>query len=186
MTRTSQTLPAETGGTEITRFNGLRHGVLSRYMVLHADECQAIVAALVAEHASVSTFARNIRRRKRGSMSNIKLSNYQVKQSRIVEGVCVPISNGVGDYDELLREAVRVALRIDMNPARDDWDDLYVRIRNLMAAYTASPEGEGEDACILMTRLAICVADVIPMTIREGLITPSSTGATPQTQLPEG
>ncbi|MGH8570455.1 MAG: hypothetical protein ACREXU_21240 [Gammaproteobacteria bacterium] len=27
-------LPAQTGGTEITRFNALRHGVLSRYTVL--------------------------------------------------------------------------------------------------------------------------------------------------------
>ena len=27
MTRTTQTLPAETGGTETTRFNALRHGV---------------------------------------------------------------------------------------------------------------------------------------------------------------
>src|SRR5215510_1204678 len=54
MTRTTQTLPAETGGTDITRFNALRHGVLSRYTVLpweHADEYQAIVTALVAEHA---------------------------------------------------------------------------------------------------------------------------------------
>ena len=34
MTNTTQTLPAETGGTDITRFNGLRHGVLSRYTVL--------------------------------------------------------------------------------------------------------------------------------------------------------
>jgi len=127
----------------------------------------------------------NIRRRK-GSMSKIKFSNYQAKQSRIVAGVCVPISDGVGDYDELLREAVRVALRVDMNPTRDDWDDLYDRIRKLMAAYTASPEGEGEDACTLMARLAACVADVIPMAIRKGLITPSSTGATPQTQLPAG
>jgi hypothetical protein len=132
------------------------------------------------------TFARNIRRRKRGSMNKMKFSTYQPKQSRIVEGVCVPISYGLGDYDELLREAVRVALRMDMNPAHDDWDDLYDRIRKLMAAYIASPEGEGEDACTLMTRLAACVADVIPITIRKGLITPSSTGATPQTQLPDG
>jgi hypothetical protein len=54
MTKTTQTLPAETGGTEITRFNAPRHGVLSRYTVLpweSADEYQAIVAALVAEHA---------------------------------------------------------------------------------------------------------------------------------------
>jgi hypothetical protein len=53
MTRTTQTLPAETGGTEITRFNALRHGVLSRYTVLpweSADEYRAVVEALVAEH----------------------------------------------------------------------------------------------------------------------------------------
>jgi hypothetical protein len=30
MTRTTQALPAEASGTEITRFNALRHGVLSR------------------------------------------------------------------------------------------------------------------------------------------------------------
>ena len=54
MTETKLTLPAETGGTEITRFNALRHGVLSRYTVLpweDADEYHALVAALVAEHA---------------------------------------------------------------------------------------------------------------------------------------
>ena len=53
MTRTTQTLPAETGGTDITRFNALRHGVLSRYTVLpweSADEYRAVVEALVAEH----------------------------------------------------------------------------------------------------------------------------------------
>src|ERR1700738_4524243 len=53
MTKTPQALPAETGGTDITRFNALRHGVLSRYTVLpweNADEYQAVVEALVAEH----------------------------------------------------------------------------------------------------------------------------------------
>ena len=103
-------------------------------------------------------------------MSKMKFSNYQAKQSRIVESVCVPISDGLGNYDELLREAVRVALRMDMNPARDDWDDLYERIRRLMDAYIASPEGEGQDTCTLMSRLAACVADVIPMAIRKGLV----------------
>ena len=41
MTKTTPALPAETGGTEVTRFNALRHGVLSRYTVLpweNADE----------------------------------------------------------------------------------------------------------------------------------------------------
>jgi hypothetical protein len=54
MTKTMQTLPAETGGTDITRFNALRHGVLSRYTVLpweSTDEYRAVIEALVAEHA---------------------------------------------------------------------------------------------------------------------------------------
>jgi hypothetical protein len=43
----------EASGTDITRFNALRHGVLSRYTVLpweNADEYQAVVEALVTEH----------------------------------------------------------------------------------------------------------------------------------------
>src|SRR3954453_13992810 len=54
MTETTTALPAEAAGTEITRFNALRHGVLSRYTVLpweDGEEYQALVAALVAEHA---------------------------------------------------------------------------------------------------------------------------------------
>ena len=54
MSETQPILSAETNGTEITRFNALRHGVLSRYTVLpweSADEYEALVAALVAEHA---------------------------------------------------------------------------------------------------------------------------------------
>ena len=53
MTSTTQTLPAETAGTDITRFNALRHGVLSRYTVLpweNADEYRSVVEGLVAEH----------------------------------------------------------------------------------------------------------------------------------------
>src|SRR5438094_7382859 len=47
-----QAIKAE--GYEVTRFNALRHGVLSRYTVLpweDADEYQALVAALVAQHS---------------------------------------------------------------------------------------------------------------------------------------
>jgi hypothetical protein len=54
MSEASAALPPENVSTEITRFNALRHGVLSRYTVLpweDADEYQALVAALVAEHA---------------------------------------------------------------------------------------------------------------------------------------
>jgi hypothetical protein len=52
MNDTTRAMGAETG-TEITRFNALRHGVLSRYTVLpweDAGEYQTLVAALVAEH----------------------------------------------------------------------------------------------------------------------------------------
>jgi hypothetical protein len=55
MSHTSKELLSKSrGGTDITRFNALRHGVLSRYTVLpweNSDDYHAIVAALVAEHA---------------------------------------------------------------------------------------------------------------------------------------
>jgi len=51
VTETLPTLPAETSGTEITRFNALQHGILSRYTVLpweNADEYGALLGALVS------------------------------------------------------------------------------------------------------------------------------------------
>jgi hypothetical protein len=54
MNETESTLPAKIGGAEITRFNALRHGVLSRYTVLpweDAAEYRDLVASLAAEHA---------------------------------------------------------------------------------------------------------------------------------------
>jgi hypothetical protein len=46
--------PNAVEGYDVTRFNALRHGVLSRYTVLpweNADEYRALVVALVAEHS---------------------------------------------------------------------------------------------------------------------------------------
>ena len=54
MKESNPTLPTQTSGAEFTRFNALRHGVLSRYTVLpweDADEYHSLVAALAAEHA---------------------------------------------------------------------------------------------------------------------------------------
>jgi hypothetical protein len=53
MSKTKPSTSTETAGTEVTRFNALRHGVLSRYTVLpweDADEYHALLEALVAEH----------------------------------------------------------------------------------------------------------------------------------------
>src|SRR4051812_25486614 len=52
MSETHQ-LPIRSSGTELTRFNALRHGVLSRYTVLpweDESEYQNLLSALVSEH----------------------------------------------------------------------------------------------------------------------------------------
>jgi hypothetical protein len=54
MTETTPALPVETGGYGNTRFNALRHGVLSRYAVLpweDPEEYATLLGALAAEHA---------------------------------------------------------------------------------------------------------------------------------------
>jgi hypothetical protein len=54
MSEIKRAVSAMSAATEITRFNALRHGVLSRYTVLpweDAHEYEALLAALVAEHA---------------------------------------------------------------------------------------------------------------------------------------
>ena len=54
MNETKPALPSETGGTEITRFDALRHGVLSRYTVVpweNVAEYAILVTALVSERA---------------------------------------------------------------------------------------------------------------------------------------
>jgi hypothetical protein len=54
MTGTIPIVPSDTGGTATTRFNAIKHGILSRYAVLpweDADEYRALVGSLVTEHA---------------------------------------------------------------------------------------------------------------------------------------
>jgi hypothetical protein len=54
MTKTTSTLPVEVGSFDVTRFNALRHGVLSRYTVLPWEdlgEYRALLEALAEEHA---------------------------------------------------------------------------------------------------------------------------------------
>src|SRR5450759_2936088 len=51
---TTRLEPTKVEGYDVTRFNALRHGVLSRYTVLpweDVDEYRGLVSALVTEHA---------------------------------------------------------------------------------------------------------------------------------------
>ena len=53
MTETQDILPAETAGTAVTRFNALKHGVLSRYTVLpweDVNEYHVLASSLADEH----------------------------------------------------------------------------------------------------------------------------------------
>ena len=53
MTETQDILPAETAGTAVTRFNALKHGVLSHYTVLpweDVDEYHVLASSLADEH----------------------------------------------------------------------------------------------------------------------------------------
>jgi hypothetical protein len=53
MIETTSMEPSATTGYEVTRFNALRHGILSRYTVLpweDQDEYCGLLDALVAEH----------------------------------------------------------------------------------------------------------------------------------------
>jgi hypothetical protein len=81
--------------------------------------------------------------------------NTSAKQ--VVEGVCVID----GDYDELLREALRVVMGIDTFHGRDDFSERYGRIIALMRAYVTNPEGN--DAPTMIARLAVGIIDVIPL-----------------------
>lgn len=50
----NQLQPVESPGTEITRFNALQHGILSRYTVLpweNAEDYQSLIQSLANEHA---------------------------------------------------------------------------------------------------------------------------------------
>jgi len=54
MVEISPVRPVQADCTEFTRFNALRHGILSRYTVLpweDADEYSTLLTALIAEHS---------------------------------------------------------------------------------------------------------------------------------------
>jgi hypothetical protein len=56
MTDPTAPVPSESSDYEVTRFNALKHGILSRYTVLpweDAGEYQILLDALIGEHAAL-------------------------------------------------------------------------------------------------------------------------------------
>jgi hypothetical protein len=101
---TGTILPSESGGTDVTRFNALRHGVLSRYTVLpweSADEYQVIVAALVGEHAPQGPTEEHLVEEIAGIM-------WRKRRLRLAEAAAH--RRGLGDALEPYRETVKTAL----------------------------------------------------------------------------
>src|SRR6516165_4241696 len=104
MTELAQVLRDEVPSTELTRFNALRHGVLSRYTVLpweNADEYHAIVAALVAEHAPQGPTEEHLVEEIAGIM-------WRKRRLRLAEAAAH--RQGLEETLESYRETVKVAL----------------------------------------------------------------------------
>src|SRR5271156_7129167 len=115
MNEINSNLPAKIGGTEITRFNALRHGVLSRYAVLpweDADEYHALVAALVAEHTPQGPTEEHLVEELAGVL-------WRKRRLRLAEAAAHRrgLSGTLASY----RETVKVALvHIDADDRSDD------------------------------------------------------------------
>src|SRR5829696_7073276 len=93
MTKTTETLVTESPGTELTRFNALRHGILSRY--------QAVLAALVAEHAPQGPTEEHL-------LEEIAGILWRKRRLRLAEGAAH--RRGLEDTMASYRETAKVAL----------------------------------------------------------------------------
>ena len=104
MSNTEPLVPVETAGTAVTRFNALRHGVLSRYTVLpweDAEEYHALVAALVAEHAPQGPTEEHLVEELAGIL-------WRKRRLRLAEAAAH--RRGLDDTFASYRETVKVAL----------------------------------------------------------------------------
>jgi hypothetical protein len=117
-------------GTEFTRFNALRHGVLSRYTVLpweDAGQYQNIVAALVAEHSPQGPTEEHL-------VEEIAGILWRKRRLRLAEAAAY--RHGLADALASNREPVKVAL-VHLG-ATDEIDSLINAIR-------ATPSDTEED-----------------------------------------
>jgi hypothetical protein len=135
-------LPLETGGTEITRFNALRHGMLSRDTVLpweDADEYRALVAALVAEHAPQGPTEEHLVEELAGIL-------WRKRRLRLAEAAAY--RRGLDDTLEPFRKTVKVALvHLDTTgqSEADAWEWVYKQrqVERIAPRLKRDPEGHG-------------------------------------------
>jgi hypothetical protein len=133
MTGTKPILQAERGGTEITRFNALRHGVLSRYTVLpweDPNEYHALVDALVAEHAPQGPTEEHLVEELAGIL-------WRKRRLRLAEAAA--LRSGLEDTFSPFRATVKAAVAHLGSPAHED------RVADAIRATACDTEGELAD-----------------------------------------
>ena len=139
MTELAQVLRDEVPSTELTRFNALRHGVLSRYTVLpweNADEYHAIVAALVAEHAPQGPTEEHLVEEIAGIM-------WRKRRLRLAEAAAH--RRGLEETLESYRETVKVALVHLGATAADTQEDMADMDERVVDAIRATAADTQED-----------------------------------------
>jgi hypothetical protein len=152
MSETTPALPAETGSTEITRFNALRHGVLSRYTVLpweNAHEYFALVAALAAEHGPQGPTEEHLVEELAGIL-------WRKRRLRLAEAAAHRrgLSGALASY----RETAKVALvHVGTAGESEDVEDESEEVAEAIRATTADTEEDVRDmqADEAMTRRAL-------------------------------
>ena len=146
MTELAQVLRDEVPSTELTRFNALRHGVLSRYTVLpweNADEYHAIVAALVAEHAPQGPTEEHLVEEIAGIM-------WRKRRLRLAEAAAH--RRGLEETLESYRETVKVALVHLGATAADTQEDMADMDERVVDAIRATAADTQEDMADLQTQ----------------------------------
>ena len=149
MTETQDILPAETAGTEITRFNALKHGVLSRYTVLpweDADEYRVLASSLADEHRPQGPTEEHLVEELAGIL-------WRKRRLRLAEAAAH--QHGLEDATESYRGTVKAALVHLDSGKQIEW---------VVDAIRATPEETAEESRDLnedesMTAKAVAILD---------------------------
>jgi hypothetical protein len=130
MTKAVQRLSTTEQGYEVTRFNALKHGVLSRYTVLpweDESEYRVLLEALVAEHAPEGPTEEHLVEELAGIF-------WRKRRLRLAEAAAH--QRGLADAAKPHQETVKAAL-VHL--------DAKEQIEKVVDAIQATPEGTGEE-----------------------------------------